>query len=121
MDFEESEMKRRYFDAAATTPLDQSVQEKMVANFHNFGNENVAHFCGQMARKKMDKYMEQIAACLKVPAKIFLSCTRRQTAIVARFSQPRSNLASRIVFVRLSNTLPSPMKFLPITAFFLVL
>ncbi len=65
MEFE-FEMRKRYFDAAATTPLDNEVREEMVKNFHNFGNENVAHFCGQLARQKMDFYLEKIADSLKI-------------------------------------------------------
>jgi len=119
MDFEESEMKRRYFDAAATTPLDQSVQEEMVANFHNFGNENVAHFCGQMARKKMDKYMEQIAACLKVPAKnLFImysatDCNRRTIQSAQKQFGVENCFCSTVEHSSVTNEISSDHRFLP--------
>jgi len=58
---------KRYFDAAATTPLDPRVIEVMDGNKEVFGNENSKHFRGLEARKKFDNSLKTIADILGVP------------------------------------------------------
>ena len=60
-------MMKRYFDAAATTPLDPLVIEAMQSDFEIFGNENSKHFRGNEARRKFDGYVKKIAEILGVP------------------------------------------------------
>lgn len=55
-----------YFDASATTPLDQRVKEAMLAEMDIFGNENSKHCYGFEAQKRMDQYMATIAKVLGV-------------------------------------------------------
>jgi cysteine desulfurase len=116
---EESEMRRKYFDAAATTPLDSEVREEMVANFHNFGNENVPHFCGQKARKKMDFYMEKIADCLKISSKnIFImysatDCNRRTVQSAQAQFGKENCFCSNVEHSSVSNQIASNLRFLP--------
>ena len=63
---------QKYFDGAATTPLDERVRDEMVANMHIWGNDNSKHLCGFEARKSIDSSLARIAKVLKVsPDQIF--------------------------------------------------
>ncbi len=112
-------MRRRYFDAAATTPLSNEVREEMVANFHNFGNENVGHSCGQMARKKMDFYMEKIADCLKVNRKnLFVmysatDCNRRTVQLAQKQFGVENCFCSTVEHSSVANEISSNLRFQP--------
>ena len=54
----------RYFDAAASTPLDPAVVAVMQQYFDMFGNENSKHFRGFEAKKIIEKSLQTIADCL---------------------------------------------------------
>ncbi len=119
MNLAESEIRRRYFDAAATTPLDLEVREEMMANFHNFGNENVGHFCGQKARKKMDFYLAQIADILKVsPKNLFImysatDCNRRTVQSAQKQFGVENCFCSTIEHSSVVNEITSNLHFQP--------
>ena len=59
---------KRYFDAAATTPLDPQVRKAMHEAEEIFGNENSKHFRGFEARRKFDAAFKKIGEILGVPA-----------------------------------------------------
>lgn len=58
---------KRYFDAAATTPLDPQVEAVLQENFTLFGNENSKHFRGFEARKSIEKSLKTMGDVLGVP------------------------------------------------------
>lgn len=56
------EQRKIYFDYAATTPLDKSVEEALLPYFREkFGNPSSLHFFGQEAIKAVDESREKIA------------------------------------------------------------
>jgi cysteine desulfurase len=59
-----SEIKKIYFDYAASTPLDPRVLEKMMPFFSDdFGNPSSIHTFGQRAEAAVDEARETVAAC----------------------------------------------------------
>ena len=57
----------RYFDHAATTPVDPRVREAMLPYFgENFGNASSLHQLGRQAAAAIDKAAEQLASLLQV-------------------------------------------------------
>jgi cysteine desulfurase len=57
-------MSQRYFDAAASTPLDPLVRAEMQKYFEIFGNENSKHYRGFEAKKIIEKSLQTISDCL---------------------------------------------------------
>lgn len=55
---------QRYFDAAASTPLDPRVQAEMQELFDVFGNENSKHYRGFEAKKIIESSLQTMADCL---------------------------------------------------------
>lgn len=55
---------QRYFDAAASTPLDPLVKDEMQRYFDIFGNKNSKHFRGFEAMKLVEKSMQKMADVL---------------------------------------------------------
>lgn len=62
-------MERIYLDHAATTPLNQSVLNKMLPYFtENFGNADSPHALGRKAVNAVDDARDRLAECLGVRA-----------------------------------------------------
>lgn len=61
------ERMKTYFDAAATTPLDDRVKAEMEKYFDIFGNENSKHVLGFESRKLVDDSLKKIGDRLGVP------------------------------------------------------
>lgn len=65
---------KRYFDAAASSPLDPRVVTEMQSHFDKFGNNNSHHVRGFEAQKVIDDSLLLIADCLGVaPAELALT------------------------------------------------
>ena len=63
-----SDMKRVYFDNAATTPIDKRVIETMAAAMReNFGNPSSIHAEGRIARAAIEEARKTVAACSHDP------------------------------------------------------
>ncbi len=63
-------MQRRYFDYAATTPLDSEVLNEMLPHMkENFGNPSSVYSYGRDARKVIDDSREKVASTIGAQAK----------------------------------------------------
>ncbi|SHE96159.1 cysteine desulfurase NifS [Alkalibacter saccharofermentans] len=63
-------MQRRYFDYAATTPLDSEVLNEMLPHMkENFGNPSSVYSYGRDARKVIDDSREKVASIIGAQAK----------------------------------------------------
>ncbi|MDH3324905.1 MAG: aminotransferase class V-fold PLP-dependent enzyme [Candidatus Peregrinibacteria bacterium] len=63
---------KKYFDAAASTPLNDQVRLEMIETMDLWGNENSKHACGFLSRKSIDDSLDRISKVLKVsPDQIF--------------------------------------------------
>lgn len=63
-------MQRRYFDYAATTPLDKEVLAEMIPHLENdFGNPSSVYSYGREARRIIDDAREKVAKALGADAK----------------------------------------------------
>ncbi len=56
----------RYFDSAASTPLDPRVEQVMKDNLHLHANNNSKHHAGYLAQKVIDEGLKTIADVLNV-------------------------------------------------------
>ncbi|MBF7097194.1 cysteine desulfurase NifS [Alkalibacter mobilis] len=68
-------MQRRYFDYAATTPIDKRVLEVMIPQIeNNFGNPSSVYSFGREARKSIDESRDTVARVLNAePKEIFFT------------------------------------------------
>lgn len=63
-------MQRRYFDYAATTPMDKDVLAVMISQMEeNFGNPSSVYSYGREARKAIDEAREKVAKAIGADSK----------------------------------------------------